>query len=121
MNKFRQLVGEVIGEASMCWSETPLGVFDSTRASALVDKICAHVDRREELEIMLYVYTEMRPLLHEWDKLNVESAGEWDFELFLKDKSEETKKIGREIMVILKKMDDLGEIDSEVEFHLEEK
>lgn len=36
---FRQIVGEAIGEASMCWSEIPTGVFESTRASAIVDKI----------------------------------------------------------------------------------
>lgn len=32
-------VAELIGEASMCWSETPKGVFDSTRTSEIVDKI----------------------------------------------------------------------------------
>lgn len=36
---FRQTVGECIGGASMCWSETPKGVFDSTRASKLCDEI----------------------------------------------------------------------------------
>lgn len=36
---FRNIVGEAIGEASMCWSEPPNGVFDSTRASAIVDRI----------------------------------------------------------------------------------
>lgn len=32
-------VAELIGEASMCWSETPKGIFDSTRASKIVDEI----------------------------------------------------------------------------------
>lgn len=32
-------MGIAIGEASMCWSELPGGVFDSTKASALVDRI----------------------------------------------------------------------------------
>jgi len=36
---FRNIVGEAIGEASMCWLETPTGVFDSDRASRIVDKI----------------------------------------------------------------------------------
>ena len=35
----KQSIGEAIGEASMCWSETPSGVFDSTRASAIVDRL----------------------------------------------------------------------------------
>lgn len=36
---FREIVGEAIGEASTCWLPRPTGVFDSTRASALVDRI----------------------------------------------------------------------------------
>lgn len=37
--QLRELVGIAIGEASMCWSEIPTGVFDSTKASTLVDRI----------------------------------------------------------------------------------
>lgn len=40
-----QAVGEAIGEASMCWSETPTGVFDSTRASGIVDRLLARLRR----------------------------------------------------------------------------
>lgn len=36
---FREIVGEAIGEASMCWSERPQGIFNSARASKIVDKI----------------------------------------------------------------------------------
>jgi hypothetical protein len=32
-------VGQAIGAASMCWSETPSGVFDSTRARGIVDAL----------------------------------------------------------------------------------
>jgi len=39
MTDFKTVIGEAIGEASMCWSETPSGVFDSSRASLLVDRI----------------------------------------------------------------------------------
>ena len=35
----RKVVGEAVGEASMCWSETPSGVFESTRALGIVNKI----------------------------------------------------------------------------------
>ena len=40
----RQRVGEIIGEASMCWSETPKGVFNSDKAIKLVDEIMAHIE-----------------------------------------------------------------------------
>lgn len=36
---FEELVGEGIGEASMCWSEIPSGVFDSSKAKEINDKI----------------------------------------------------------------------------------
>lgn len=36
---FAETVGIAIGEASLCWSEAPKGIFDSTRASALIDRI----------------------------------------------------------------------------------
>lgn len=39
----RQRIGEIIGEASMCWSETPKGVFNSDRASELVDEVMTHI------------------------------------------------------------------------------
>lgn len=40
-----QVVGEAVGEASMCWSEPPTGEFDSTRASRVVDRILASFKR----------------------------------------------------------------------------
>ena len=43
---FSDLVGVSIGRASMCWSETPRGVFDSTKAKMLYDRI---VQRHEHL------------------------------------------------------------------------
>lgn len=39
MTHFEELVTMSIGEASMCWSEIPKGVFDSTRAAILAKKI----------------------------------------------------------------------------------
>lgn len=43
----KTFIGEAIGAASMCW-ETPegAGVFDSTRASAIVDAIYERAMRR---------------------------------------------------------------------------
>ena len=41
MNKqnTREKIGEIIGEASMCWSETPTGIFQSDKAVTLIDKL----------------------------------------------------------------------------------
>jgi len=39
----RQRIGEIIGEASMCWSETPKGVFKSEKAKELVEEIMTHI------------------------------------------------------------------------------
>ena len=64
MDNFRELVCTVIGEASMCWSEIPTGVFDSTRAEKLVEKICNSYNRKKELEALIHGLQEtMRPLL----------------------------------------------------------
>lgn len=32
-------IGQIIGAASMCWSQVPRGVFDSTRAAALAKQL----------------------------------------------------------------------------------
>jgi len=47
-NSFRQIVGESIGEASMCWSETPSGIFDSSRATRILGDILKPVKLLEE-------------------------------------------------------------------------
>jgi hypothetical protein len=38
-DKIKEQVYMAIGEASMCWSETPNGVFNSTRASQIAERI----------------------------------------------------------------------------------
>ena len=35
----KRIVFEAIGEASMCWSETPAGIFESTRAKAIGENV----------------------------------------------------------------------------------
>jgi hypothetical protein len=61
------LIGEAIGEASMCWSETPQGIFDSTRAREICDRLTEAVKRRHHLETLIRGHMEaMRPLLDEW-------------------------------------------------------
>lgn len=39
----RERIGEIIGEASMCWSETPKGTFNSEKAKELVDEVMTHI------------------------------------------------------------------------------
>jgi hypothetical protein len=43
--KFREFVGVSVGEASMCWSPIPGGLFDATRASTIVDSIVKEHER----------------------------------------------------------------------------
>lgn len=39
----RERIDQIIGEASMLWSETPKGVFQSVKAKELVDEIMTHI------------------------------------------------------------------------------
>jgi len=43
MKTLEQRIAEIIGEASMCWSETPTGVFNSEKAKELVEEIMCHI------------------------------------------------------------------------------
>jgi uncharacterized protein YceH (UPF0502 family) len=47
----RTNVFEAIGEASMCWTETPHGIFDSQRAEKIAHDLDARIEQLEaELE-----------------------------------------------------------------------
>lgn len=46
-SKQKQLIFEALGEASMCWSQTPLGIFDSTAASKIGDKLIKNLEENE--------------------------------------------------------------------------
>lgn len=39
LNNWGELIMTALGEASMCWSETPKGVFDSTKAIQIGEKL----------------------------------------------------------------------------------
>lgn len=43
MKTLREIIGELVGESSMLWSETPTGVFDSTRGSELVKRTLSEI------------------------------------------------------------------------------
>lgn len=40
----RERVAQIIGEASMLWTETPTGIFKSEKAIELVDEIMGHIE-----------------------------------------------------------------------------
>ena len=44
MKSLRDVLGEAVGEASMCWSETPQGIFDSTKANKIVDNLVRQLE-----------------------------------------------------------------------------
>lgn len=43
LNNWEELIMTALGEASMCWSETPSGVFDSTKAAQIGKKLLADI------------------------------------------------------------------------------
>jgi hypothetical protein len=51
-DKLLTAIGEALGEASMCWSETPKGEFDSSRAQAIAVKLrqAANEHFKEEID-----------------------------------------------------------------------
>ena len=71
-NTFRELVGEAIGEASMCWASPPTGVFDSTRATALIDRIdrAALAAFGQTTQHQQTFESQLRALLNTWSKEN---------------------------------------------------
>lgn len=38
MDKMKEIIGQTIGEASMLWSETPKGIFESDKGVELIDR-----------------------------------------------------------------------------------
>ncbi|MEF3692246.1 MAG: hypothetical protein V3574_04310 [Candidatus Moraniibacteriota bacterium] len=45
---YKTIVNEAIGEASMCWTETPKGVFVSERAIKISDKLVETIEKEKE-------------------------------------------------------------------------
>lgn len=44
LERIEQVVFQAIGAASTCWSETPTGVFESTRAKQIGDDLVAFIN-----------------------------------------------------------------------------
>ena len=43
-----KIIGEAIGEGSMCWSQIPKGIFDSTNASRIVKETSLRIFNLKE-------------------------------------------------------------------------
>ena len=50
MKELRELIYKAIGEASVCWSELPKGVFDDLKAKKIADNLIATLER-DNLEL----------------------------------------------------------------------
>lgn len=48
LNDWEELIMVAMGEASMCWSETPKGVFDSTKAKQIGEKLLQDIKEGEQ-------------------------------------------------------------------------
>jgi hypothetical protein len=46
--EWRSKVAELVGEASICWTELPQGVFESERAKRIVDDIMLILAKQQE-------------------------------------------------------------------------
>ena len=46
LNDWKELIMTAIGEASMCWSETPTGVFDSEKAVVIGEKLLQDIKKK---------------------------------------------------------------------------
>lgn len=52
MKTLENKVFEALGEASMCWSETPKGVFDSTKAREIGDRLMRNIYNSENIFVL---------------------------------------------------------------------
>lgn len=51
MNELEALVFQALGQASMCWSETPKGMFDSAQAKKIGKDLIAAIKAHEQIVI----------------------------------------------------------------------
>ena len=78
--EIEKIVGEAIGEGSMCWSETPKGIFDSEDARRIVEETAQKIfelTEKEPLKPSLGVAT-TRELIEEI-KARIEVEGKLDY------------------------------------------
>ena len=47
LNNWEKLIMRALGEASMCWSETPKGVFDNIKAAQIGKKLLRDIKQKQ--------------------------------------------------------------------------
>ncbi len=52
MKTLEEIIGQAIGEASMCWSEIPKGIFDSSNASRITKETILSIRQRIKEEML---------------------------------------------------------------------
>lgn len=72
--KLREQIADVIGQASMCWSEMPIGTFQSDKAVALIDKIEA-LYKQGRMEMAEEIRTFIGDL--DYEDLQIKSINTW--------------------------------------------
>jgi len=58
--EIERIIGEAIGEGSMCWSKIPEGIFDSKNASRIVKETVSKI-----INMKMNKFKEARKLMHE--------------------------------------------------------
>lgn len=58
MSEVKELIGIAVGKASMCWSEIPSGVFDSTRAKEIADDLESKLVLKSDLDALQAKYSQ---------------------------------------------------------------
>lgn len=83
LHTLREAVGIAIGEASMCWEQTPAGVFDSSRALDVANRLCERIEG--ETADLRRKYDAAIRFIQKWSEFNIEGdpdeQDEFDAEL----------------------------------------
>ena len=87
-----RIIGEAIGEASMCWSEYPKGVFASDRAKGIVDQLLSLI-KSNRIE---WVDNKISKLLDEFANTPLDKRGTgWDWLVSLRQILKNAEKEGK--------------------------
>lgn len=53
MKNLKSIITEKVGEASMCWKETPKGEFDDSKSIQIADEIMKEIEKSQEPHISI--------------------------------------------------------------------
>jgi hypothetical protein len=77
LDEIKEIIGLAIGEGSMCWSEIPKGIFDSKKASNIINESSLKILNLREKKPLLGLAT-TRELIDEL-KARIEIDGKLDY------------------------------------------